>query len=642
MKTLHRLGALGIAGAILHLAGVVVAEPTLADFGYATMRTNRTLDLAIILVNFTNTPVPGTVATPYVMGTTPVGTNYAAAEQYYTNWFLTVSGSTNPTINGYLNEVSLGRTSCRLAGLTMLPLDTNLNYANVASRVGGPGGTADRIYASNFLWLAASKASFATITNRDVDHNGTITDTECSLILLSNDRTVGGGTRGPGSLPLPNTTITWQTLFTFQAVDDTPLNVVNHELIHVLQGSHMRDIYGPDQNLSAGFTIMSRGLGTHRAITHPDAWHKLQLAWNAPRIQSMRQTVLLQLPAPQMMHPNASVILYDPLDPQRNTNEFFVLEYRTRTTATAGGGYDWEVGDGTPGLVIWHVRQNSNKDPVEYTQDVFPAAQNQWRECLHCGGLFYTNGTSLTCPGTNTLHAARGSHLCLPYDDPSVGGVAGWKRCAWCSQLFYQPNIASSVCAHGGQHLAIIGEYRLRLDSDPEALGTRGWRHCGKCQCLVKADGVCPGGGTHLQAAGTETYTLFWWQDLPAIMIAGAPDLARGRGIAWGAGSLTPPLRYYDGSKSLTRLRVLPFQPGADHILVEVLPNLEIWVDFSYGGLENGTFDQPFNLLSEGVDAVTSGGDLMIKFSYSPVSAHLTKPMRIQSYGGPVLIGGTP
>jgi len=64
MKTLHRLGALGIAGAILHLAGVVVAEPTLADFGYATMRTNRTLDLAIILVNFTNTPVPGTVATP--------------------------------------------------------------------------------------------------------------------------------------------------------------------------------------------------------------------------------------------------------------------------------------------------------------------------------------------------------------------------------------------------------------------------------------------------------------------------------------------------------------------------------------------------------------------------------------------------
>jgi M6 family metalloprotease-like protein len=639
MKILQRLGALGIACGTLHLAGIGLAAPPLTDFGYANMRTDRTLYLAIILVNFTNTPVPSSVATPYVMGTTPVGANYAAAEQWYTNWFLAVNGSTNPTVNGYLHEASNGRMGCRLAGLTMLTLDTNLNYAGVAARAGGPGGTADRIYASNFLWLAASKAGFATVTNRDLNHNGTITDAECCLVLLSNDKTIGGGTRYPGLLPLPNTTTKWLTPFTFQAVDDTPLCVVNHELIHVLQGGHSRDIYGPDSSLSEGFTIMSGG----RKITHPDAWHKLQLAWCEPRIHSLREPGLLQLPAAQLMQSNGPVILYDPQDPQRNTTEFFILEYRTTNTITAGRGYDWEVGNGTSGLVIWHVRHNSNKDPVEYTQTFYPSAETQWRECLHCQGLFHTAGSSLACPRTNNAaHEALSSRLCLPANDPSVEGVPGWRRCVDCSQLFYLPNLASSVCAKGGQHASTSAEYRLRFDSDPEALGPPGWRHCGKCQCLVNGEGVCPAGGVHVMAAGTPTYTLFWWDHVFAIMTAGAPDLARGRGDAWGSGSITPMLRYYDGSECLTRLRVLPFPSDADEITVEVQPNYEIWVDFSYSGFEDGSFDHPFNLLSEGVNAVASGGSLMIKFSYSPLPAHITKPMRIRAYGGPALIGRNP
>jgi M6 family metalloprotease-like protein len=627
-----------MACATLHLAGVSWAQPTLADFGYANMRTDRTVHLAVILVNFTNTPVAEGVASPYVMGTTQVGTNYAAAEQYYTNWFLRVSGNTNPTVNGYLDEVSLGRTSCRLAGMTMLTLSTNLNYSAVAARAGGAGALADQLYASNFLWLAASKANFATITNRDLDHSGTITDAECSLILLSNDETIGGGTRFPGSLPLPNTSIRWHTAFTFQNVADTPLNVVNHELVHVLQGTHNRDIYGPGGYVSDGFTIMGGG----RQIVHPDAWHKLQLAWSEPRTQSMRQRVLLQLPAPQLMQSNSSVILYDPMNPDRNTTEFFILEYRTRTTTTAGSGYDWEVGDGTPGLVIWHIRQNTNKDPVEYTQTVYPLAEREWRECSHCRGLFNTSGSNLECPSTNGVHVARDSNICLPRRSAGSGGVAGWRRCAECSQLFYEPNISASVCAEGGPHVAVIGDYLLRLNSDPEALGKRDWWHCGKCQCLVVNAGVCPAGGSHVQAAGTELYTLFWWTGLPAIMTAGAPDLARGRGIAWGAGSITPPLRYFDGSQSLTRLRVLPFTPGADHILVEVLPNQDIWVDFSYSGTEDGSFDRPFHQLSAGVSAVAVEGNLFIKFGYSPLPIHITKPMRIQSHGGPALIGRMP
>ncbi|HEY9173908.1 MAG TPA: hypothetical protein VI136_16635 [Verrucomicrobiae bacterium] len=633
MKTLFKFLALGIFGAAACLPLPCAAQPTLEDFGYGAMRTDRTLYLAVILVNFTNTPVPDTVAKPYVTVTDPVGTNYAAAERFFTNWFFTMNGSTNPTVNGYLYEASNGRMGCRMAGLTMLTLDTNLNYASVAARVGGAGDTADRIYASNFLWLAALKPSFATITNRDVNHGGIISGDECTLVLLSNDRTIGGGARGPYRLPLPNTWLQYDGKFTFQDVNETPLAVVNHELIHVMQGNHNRDIYGPDKNLSYGFTIMSGGV----RIVLPDPWHKLQTTWCEPRIHSMREGGLFTLPAAQLMRNNAPVILYDPADSNRNTKEFFILEYRTATTASAGRGYDWDVSQN--GLVIWHVRQNSNKDPVEYTRTYYPNSETIWRQCKHCQGLFFADGTGRPCPSTNTVHQAEDSHICLPYDDPSVEGIPGWRWCRKCSQLFYLPNLGSSVCAAGGQHNPGTGDYRLRLDSDPESLGTRGWWHCGKCQCLVRNPGVCPDGGTHVMAAGTSPYTLFWWDGLVAIMNAGSPDLARGRGGAWGSGSVTPLLRYYDGVEARTRLMVRPFQAGADEITVEVQPNFDTWVDFAYGGTEDGSFDRPFNTFADGVTEVYPGGVLHIKAGTSPETRHVNKAMKIESYGGPAKIG---
>jgi M6 family metalloprotease-like protein len=633
VKTIFKLLVVGIACATTAIPQLCEAEPTLKDFGYGTMRTDRTLYLAVILVNFTNAPVPDKVAVPYLMGANQVGTNYSAAERYYTNWFLAVNGSTNPTVNGYLHEASNGRMGCRLAGLTMLTLDTNLNYSAVAARLGGGGPAADRIYASNFLWLAASKANFATVTNRDLDHSTTITDDECALVLLSNDKTIGGGTRGPYLLPLPKTSIRWFTKFTFQAVDDTPLAVVNHEILHVMQGGHSRDIYGPDGTLSYAFTIMSGG----REITHPDPWHKLQLAWCEPRIHSMREAGLLTLPAAQLMRDDAPVVLYDPADSDRNIKEFFILEYRSRTNSSAGRGYDWQVGGN--GLVIWQVRQNSNKNPIEYTQTYYPNSETTWRQCKHCQGLFFADGTDRPCPSAHSVHEAEDSHICLPYNDPSVEGVPGWRWCKKCSQLFYLPNLANSVCAAGGLHLSGTGEYRLRQDSDPESLGTRGWWHCGKCQCLVRDAGVCPDGGRHVIASGTSTFTLFWWQDLVAIMNAGSPDLARGRGGAWDGGSITPLLRYYDGEESRTRLAVHPFQPGADAITVEVQPNYDAWVDFVYGGAEDGSFTRPFNTFAEGVNEVYSGGILHLKAGTSSETRHVTKPMRIESYGGAATLG---
>jgi hypothetical protein len=64
-----------------------------------------------------------------------------------------------------------------------------------------------------------------------------------------------------------------------------------------------------------------------------------------------------------------------------------------------------------------------------------------------------------------------------------------------------------------------------------------------------------------------------------------------------------------------------------------------IWADFTYSGIESGTFSKPYNTLAEGVNAVTSGGTLRIKAGASAVTPTLAKVMRIEAHGGSVTIG---
>jgi hypothetical protein len=122
-------------------------------------------------------------------------------------------------------------------------------------------------------------------------------------------------------------------------------------------------------------------------------------------------------------------------------------------------------------------------------------------------------------------------------------------------------------------------------------------------------------------------------------MNAGSPSLSRGRGDAWGSGSITPLLRYYDGVEARTRLAVRPFAEGADEITVEVQPNYDAWVDFSYIGIEEGSYDRPFNTFAEGVTEVYAGGVLHIKTGSSSETQRVSKPMRIESSGGMAHIG---
>ena len=68
-----------------------------------------------------------------------------------------------------------------------------------------------------------------------------------------------------------------------------------------------------------------------------------------------------------------------------------------------------------------------------------------------------------------------------------------------------------------------------------------------------------------------------------------------------------------------------------------------VWVNYSFGGSQNGTYQNPYATLAQGISAVTSGGTVAINAisqpSHSPSAVTISKAMTITSVNGPTTIG---
>ena len=65
-----------------------------------------------------------------------------------------------------------------------------------------------------------------------------------------------------------------------------------------------------------------------------------------------------------------------------------------------------------------------------------------------------------------------------------------------------------------------------------------------------------------------------------------------------------------------------------------------VWVDFNFGGSpQNGTYSNPYHLLSQGTNVVAAGAEIFIKTGLSHETMTITKPMTMVAIGGPVTIG---
>ncbi len=136
------------------------------------------------------------------------------------------------------------------------------------------------------------------------------------------------------------------------------------------------------------------------------------------------------------------------------------------------------------------------------------SAQEQWRFCTNCGGLFYAGpgfGKGV-CPARSGGHAKGKSHNYvlayppLPATDPAVTPQGNWRFCTKCGGLFFAgPAVGPGVCPAGGGHAWTKDSYEYFLAHDVPQTSTLqdSWWFCTKCGGLFYAGagyglGVCP------------------------------------------------------------------------------------------------------------------------------------------------------
>jgi M6 family metalloprotease-like protein len=601
----HLLSLLCLSGALSASAS------TLTNFGYANMATGPSRPMLVILANFASPSFPG-------------GANITT----YSNRVFEVS-TTKWTANSYFKEVSNNRFQWEPAAVLRVDMPESGRWANFGN---------DSAYASNIIYCAVATNAF----NWDVYGQPGSTNLfarDLAITLFSNDG--GKSARPVSNIRPPGRTKTYSGLVYVGNPSDS-LDIDCHEMAHILGAIDFYGLWGVGECLAENLSLMSCSDGSRK---HLDAWHKLQFGWSEPRIFPLNSNGTTTLNAAQLGLAYAPIILYDT---NRGPGEFFLLEYRTKTVTNFGGGYD--AGVYGNGLVIWHVAHEANKKPPLMAELAWPQAERLWRECTKCRALTYGTASPGPCvAGTNGVHEPFKDDHGLIKNDPNASGQPGWKLCTKCKCLFFGPNQTASKCQAGGTHLA--GTDNFTLITDTTVLANPKWHRCTKCETLVRdwynahapwtANSACVAGGRHAPDTSVMYMLPSFW-GINALQPEAYPDLRRAESDVWPGGSSTPWLHWYDQTPACVTVQVQPFVTGDTHIRIDWLNEAGTWVDFSYSGTKNGSFSQPFNLLSEGVNAVSPGGYLHIKFSYSPLPANITKPMRIRAYGGPALIGRNP
>lgn len=598
--------------AVLALSGALTAPAvTLSDFGFGNMATGTSRPMLVILANF---PPPSP--------TFPNGVNIAT---YSNRVFSLAAGAW--TANAYFQEVSNDRFQWTPTRVLRVDLPESGRFVHFND---------DSAYASNIIYWAVATNAF----NWDVygqPGSTQVTARDLAISLFSNDG--GKSARGVSNIKPPGVTRSYSGLV-YVGDPNESVDLGCHEMSHILGAIDFYGIWGVGGCLNDYLTLMSC---THNAKYHLDAWHKLQFGWSEPRIFPLNSGGSTTLNAAQLGLDYAPIILYDT---NRGPDEFFLLEYRTRTVTGVGAGYDANVAGN--GLVIWHVAHQANNMPGNMAEIAWPDAERQWRECKKCRALSYGTASPGTC-AAGGLHEPFDDDHGLVKNDPQASGQPGWRRCTKCQSLFFGPNQAASNCPNGGTHLAGTDNYTLITDTT--VLANPLWYRCTQCETLVRdwynqhapwtSNSVCIVGGRHTPDTSVQYMLPSFWA-IRTLQAEAHPDLRRAESDVWPGGSSTPWLYWYDQTPACVTVQVRPFVTGDTHIRIDWLNEAGTWVDFSYGGIENGSFAQPWNQLSEGVTAVSPGGYLYIKFSYSPLPAHITKSMRLRAHGGPALMGRTP
>jgi hypothetical protein len=155
------------------------------------------------------------------------------------------------------------------------------------------------------------------------------------------------------------------------------------------------------------------------------------------------------------------------------------------------------------------------------------AQQNDWRWCLKCQGMFFSEGGGGACPAGGAHDPSQSGRYTILFGDGIPGAQDGWRWCSQCAGFFFGLNPDPGACPVGPGHKhdgSQSGHYALLFGDDVP--GTQpGWRWCRKCQGLFFGQnpdlGACPAGDKHdpsqsghyaVNFQPTLFYTLRWDQ----------------------------------------------------------------------------------------------------------------------------------
>ncbi|HEX5220918.1 MAG TPA: hypothetical protein VFZ59_15215 [Verrucomicrobiae bacterium] len=328
-------------GVLLAVMSTNLRGVTLDDFGYQKMKVNGQLALGarptlVILLDLANT---GTFAHP---------TSYY--DDLVFNFFNTTPAGVR-SVNGFFMENSHGRFFLNRAGAGIIgPLQLNATDRAMA--------TTNDVARGGIAINAAVAAGF-NFAPYDANEDGTITAPEVMVMIFDNLTPNDSGAArwanptGPtNSLPfVPPGSSKAISMSVGLLTQRVSFGTLCHEVSHIIG---TKDLYGVWSVTCHGnqYNLMSCTItnADDMATFGLDAWHKLQLGWVEPRIRNVGAGGIESITAAQLLSAtDAPIILYDPA---HGTGEFFLIEYRTRTSPW-GSGYDANIP--TSGLGIWHV-----------------------------------------------------------------------------------------------------------------------------------------------------------------------------------------------------------------------------------------------------------------------------------------------
>lgn len=601
-----------------------------AQFGYRQWPTPATWNLLLISVTYEDSQNPPTVEAMDTRIFGPEG------------------------VTAYFKEASNGRFSWSKASTIQLTLPKNQRFTSWLAVTKNDTNKALTLYFSNFVAQAFATGKISLYDYEKIPKDNTSTQGELDIMVLSPPDEAHAFSQPWVSVPEPRTGRHWEG-YALGMLHGTDLYTVNHELGHHCQAytdtgdlnwSKAMDLYGRwgVENLNDGLTVMS---GSPGANVHFGAWEKFRFGWSDPPIHNLRTGGIATLYPAQAGMVNGTALLHDEAV---KPTECFVVEYRTPSEKLSR----FDKGVPNDGLVIWHARLDDKKEPMWLADATLPTgSQRYWWMCVACDNLFFQapGGSGGACKTWGRHVHVDDDHADyrVPNDNSTVVGEKGWRWCSKCQSLFFGPNQAASKCAmdNGTHSAAGSGQYTCPTNGLPGyPLWSGEWRRCGKCQCLFSVKGghdYCPAGGAHQAVAGGYSYDFQMEMQRYAVGTRGAPDLFYASSSPWPGDSLTPNLAWYDGSQSTARIYVHPFHPGDNSITIEWGGTVDGWVDFAYPGLplktEQGSFDMPFNTIQEGLTAAAPGSTLHLKAGHSAVTARITKPLRLEGYGGFVTIG---